>query len=371
MPADSRKIAINHGARPTSRPSTSSSSPPARQAHALGAAEGPASARRPAAARPRARRPRARSRRERSASSMAMAASGARSAFRDPTSRGRCRIRRRAPATRCAQALPQLARGRRDARAVRRRSAGARRDARSGRCDARGRARCRVLTAELDDPDRLRPHRPRRRRRACSAIVEHKDATPEQRAIREINTGVMAAPTACFAALARRRSTTDNAQRRVLPDRRGRARGAGRRAGRRRRAPRTHRDARASTRCASSRSSSASTSARRPTRCSTPACTLADPARIDVRGKLDCGARRAHRRRLRVRGRGRRSATASSIGPYCVLRNVTVGAGTRSSRSRTSRTPTIGAQLPHRAVRAAAARARCSPTTCTSATSSR
>ena len=32
-----------------------------------------------------------------------------------------------------------------------------------------------------------------------TAIVEEKDATPEQRAIREINTGVMAAPTAHFA----------------------------------------------------------------------------------------------------------------------------------------------------------------------------
>ena len=32
-----------------------------------------------------------------------------------------------------------------------------------------------------------------------TAIVEHKDATAEQRAIREINTGVMAAPTQHFA----------------------------------------------------------------------------------------------------------------------------------------------------------------------------
>ena len=35
-----------------------------------------------------------------------------------------------------------------------------------------------------------------------AAIVEHKDATPEQRAIREINTGIMAAPTAALRALA-------------------------------------------------------------------------------------------------------------------------------------------------------------------------
>ena len=31
--------------------------------------------------------------------------------------------------------------------------------------------------------------------------------------------------------------------------------------------------------------------------------SIADPERIDVRGRLSCGARRAHRRRLRVRGR--------------------------------------------------------------------
>ena len=55
-----------------------------------------------------------------------------------------------------------------------------------------------LLTVDLDDPDgygrivRLPDGR-------VAAIVEHEDATPEQQRIREVNTGVMAAPTAAFA----------------------------------------------------------------------------------------------------------------------------------------------------------------------------
>src|SRR5262249_14983181 len=51
-----------------------------------------------------------------------------------------------------------------------------------------------LLTAELDDPagyGRI----VRDGDGGVSGIVEHKDASPAQRAIREINTGVMAAPT--------------------------------------------------------------------------------------------------------------------------------------------------------------------------------
>ena len=55
-----------------------------------------------------------------------------------------------------------------------------------------------LLTIELDDPARY-GRIVSDASGAVQAIVEYKDATPEQRRIREINTGVMAAPTACFA----------------------------------------------------------------------------------------------------------------------------------------------------------------------------
>src|SRR5690348_3673193 len=55
-----------------------------------------------------------------------------------------------------------------------------------------------LLTVELDEPSGY-GRIVRGSDGKVAAIVEHKDATPEQRAIREINTGIMAAPTAAFA----------------------------------------------------------------------------------------------------------------------------------------------------------------------------
>jgi bifunctional UDP-N-acetylglucosamine pyrophosphorylase/glucosamine-1-phosphate N-acetyltransferase len=60
--------------------------------------------------------------------------------------------------------------------------------------DASAGRRLALLTALLDDPSGY--GRIVRRGERLEAIVEHKDATPEQRAIREVYTGVMAAPTA-------------------------------------------------------------------------------------------------------------------------------------------------------------------------------
>ena len=54
-----------------------------------------------------------------------------------------------------------------------------------------------LLTIELDDPTGY-GRIVRNGAGKVAAIVEHKDATPAQRAVREINTGVMAAPTAAF-----------------------------------------------------------------------------------------------------------------------------------------------------------------------------
>ncbi|HJV62020.1 MAG TPA: bifunctional UDP-N-acetylglucosamine diphosphorylase/glucosamine-1-phosphate N-acetyltransferase GlmU [Albitalea sp.] len=73
-------------------------------------------------------------------------------------------------------------------------------------CDGR---RLAVLTLDMADPTGY--GRIVREGGRVRAIVEHKDATPEQRSIREVNTGVIAAPTAALkrwvAAL-----TNDNAQ---------------------------------------------------------------------------------------------------------------------------------------------------------------
>ena len=70
------------------------------------------------------------------------------------------------------------------------RAAHAARAARAAR--ARRGAAVTVLSMRLPDPTRLRPHRARRRRRASTAIVEERDATPEQRAIDEVNSGIYA-----------------------------------------------------------------------------------------------------------------------------------------------------------------------------------
>ncbi len=71
---------------------------------------------------------------------------------------------------------------------------------------ARGRRGDRADTT-VADPNRLRAHHPRCRRRAVTAIVEHADADEAQRAIAEINSGVYAFDTAQLrAALTRLRT---------------------------------------------------------------------------------------------------------------------------------------------------------------------
>ncbi|MEO7402324.1 MAG: bifunctional UDP-N-acetylglucosamine diphosphorylase/glucosamine-1-phosphate N-acetyltransferase GlmU [Burkholderiales bacterium] len=56
--------------------------------------------------------------------------------------------------------------------------------------------------------------------------------------------------------------------------------------------------------------------------------TLADPGRIDVRGRLDCGRDVAIDVGCVFEGNVA-LADRVSVGPYCVLRNVTIGAGSR------------------------------------------
>ena len=75
----------------------------------------------------------------------------------------------------------------------RRRAAAARRDAgRAGRGARGGRRRGHRAHRRGGRPDRARPHRPRRAAAALERIVEQRDATDAQRAIREINAGIYA-----------------------------------------------------------------------------------------------------------------------------------------------------------------------------------
>ena len=220
------------------------------------------------------------------------------------------------------------------------------------------RARSSLLTVALDDPTGY-GRIVRGADGAVRAIVEHKDATPEQRAIREINTGVMAAPTALLRPLARgaRQPTTHSGEYYLTDvDRAGASRRRPVDARRRRRRASSRRWASTDARARRSSSGSSARAGRRAAR--RRDVTLADP---------DAHRHPRHARLRRATSRstsgcvfeGERPtrATASRVGAYCVL------------QERDGRTPapqilpfshldgaTIGAQLPGRAVRAAASR---------------
>ena len=179
-----------------------------------------------------------------------------------------------------------------------------------------------------------------------AAIVEHKEATPEQQAIREINTGVMAAPTARFArwlaAIDNRNASGEYFLTDVIAlavrdgvavgDDDARAsvdRGAGRQQ-----------------RCAISPSWSAAISALQADALLDAGVTLADPARIDVRGTLACGRdvtidvgcvfegavtlgrRRRGRRALRADGTRPSEAVRRSL-PFSHIEDASIGAQCR------------------------------------------
>ncbi|MCK7496519.1 MAG: hypothetical protein MZW92_40630 [Comamonadaceae bacterium] len=60
-----------------------------------------------------------------------------------------------------------------------------------------------MLTVRLRGPDRLRPHRARRRGDVSCASSSRRTPPTTSSAIREVNTGILAAPAAPPAALAR------------------------------------------------------------------------------------------------------------------------------------------------------------------------
>jgi bifunctional UDP-N-acetylglucosamine pyrophosphorylase/glucosamine-1-phosphate N-acetyltransferase len=181
-----------------------------------------------------------------------------------------------------------------------------------------------VLTVELDDPTGY--GRIVREGGAVKRIVEQNDATAAERAIREVNTGIMVLPTARLAGwLGRLRN--DNAQREyyltdviALAVQDGVSVGA------------AQPGAVAETMGVNSKAQLAELERIHQRGVAAElmdgGVTLADPARIDVRGRLECGRDVSIDVNCVFEGEivlGDRV----SIGANCVLRNVRIDAGTR------------------------------------------
>ncbi|KPK19153.1 MAG: bifunctional N-acetylglucosamine-1-phosphate uridyltransferase/glucosamine-1-phosphate acetyltransferase [Betaproteobacteria bacterium SG8_41] len=182
-----------------------------------------------------------------------------------------------------------------------------------------------ILTTEIDDPTGY-GRVVRDRRGAVRAIIEDKDATPAQRRIREINTGIMALPTRRlkgWLSLIRNR----NAQREyyltdivalALKDK----------------VPVATVSAHAAWEALGVNSKAQLAQVERAWQWRNAqglldqGVTLADPARVDVRGELACGAEVSIDVNCVFEGRVR-LGDGVVVGANCVLRNAEVGAGTR------------------------------------------
>ena len=180
-----------------------------------------------------------------------------------------------------------------------------------------------LLTIELDDPARY-GRIIRDDKGGVRSIVEYKDATPEQRKIREINTGVMAAPTACFArwlpALGNRNASGEY----YLTDVIGLARKEGTDVVATRASNvietlgvNTMRELAELERLYQRTQADLLLDA---------GVLLADPDRIDIRGTLECGSGVAIDVGCVFEG-GVRLGNGAAIGAYCVLRDTTVEEG--------------------------------------------
>jgi bifunctional UDP-N-acetylglucosamine pyrophosphorylase / glucosamine-1-phosphate N-acetyltransferase len=181
-----------------------------------------------------------------------------------------------------------------------------------------------VLTAHVPDPSGL-GRVIRDDSGVLRAIVEDRDADPAQRAINEINTGVMAAPTALLrrwvAAL-----TPDNAQNEYyLTDIIALAVADGTPVVAH--AAADERDVRGINDRAQLAAVERIVQARLAAALMSAGATLADPARIDIRGTLRCG-RDVHIDVGCVFEGEVTLADGVTVGPYCVLRDVAVGEGT-------------------------------------------
>lgn len=182
-----------------------------------------------------------------------------------------------------------------------------------------------VLTADLDDPTgygRIL----RTADGAVQGIVEEADASPAQRAVREVNTGIMALPTSRLPGWLAR-LTNDNAQREYyLTDVVKLALGDGVRVT-------AVKTANASQTLGVNNRAHLAQLERiyqreYADRLLAQGVALSDPARIDVRGTLTCG--RDVEIDVNCVFEGNVTlADRVAIGPNCVVRNVSIGAGTR------------------------------------------
>ncbi|MGH8850700.1 MAG: bifunctional UDP-N-acetylglucosamine diphosphorylase/glucosamine-1-phosphate N-acetyltransferase GlmU [Casimicrobiaceae bacterium] len=180
-----------------------------------------------------------------------------------------------------------------------------------------------LLTVELDDPSGYgRIVRDAGNR--VTAIVEHKDATPAQREIREINTGIMAAPTAAFARWLPRVDNRNAGGEYYLTDVIALAVADGV-------AIETTHPASADETLGINSKRDLAQLERIYQRAQADllldaGVTLADPARIDVRGALTCGRDVSIDVGCIFEG-DVALGDAVSVGAHCVLRDVAVGAG--------------------------------------------
>ena len=154
-------------------------------------------------------------------------------------------------------------------------------------------------------PDRLRPRACATSAATCERIVEDKDASDDERASTRSTPASWRSPRARAARAGSAKLDNDNAQREYYLTDVDRARGRATACG-----SQGTVIAVARPRCSAS---TTARSSRRRAHVAAPASrndlmsrgvTLADPARLDVRGELSVRARRVHRRRLRVRRRG-------------------------------------------------------------------
>ncbi len=181
-----------------------------------------------------------------------------------------------------------------------------------------------VLTVELDDPHGY--GRIVREGGAIARIVEQKDASPADQAIREVNTGIMVAPTPKLKSWLARLSN-DNVQREYyLTDIVALAVADGVAVS----SAQPH--AVSETLGVNSRNQLAELERVHQATVAGElmgrGVTLADPARIDVRGQLACGRDVAIDVNCVFEG-GVTLGDRVSIGAHCVLRNVRIAAGTR------------------------------------------